>query len=26
LSAATAGSAGQLLWVAGFAPGGDQDH
>lgn len=26
LSAPTAGSAGQLLWVAGFAPGGDQDH
>ncbi len=26
LSASTAGSAGQLLWVAGFAPGGDQDH
>lgn len=25
-SAPTAGSAGQLLWVAGFAPGGDQDH
>jgi hypothetical protein len=26
LSAPTAGSAGQLLWVAGFAPGGNQDH
>lgn len=26
LSAPTAGSAGQLLWVAGFAPDGDQDH
>lgn len=26
LSAPTAGSAGQLLWVAGFAPGGNQDR
>jgi len=24
--ASRAGSAGQLLWVAGFAPGGNQDH
>jgi hypothetical protein len=26
ISSTMAGSAGQLMWLAGFAPGGNQDH